>query len=322
MEERLVPESGIELETLRVRGLQPEPWRNLPLAVTVPAAVLAASKVLRRFRPDVVFGTGGYVVGPVGMAAGLSRRPLVLQLPDAVPGRVIRLLAPRADTVCLEFESSAERLRGRTLVTGTPVRRQFASLGRARRAGPRGPSGGGFRLLVFGGSQGAHRLNTAVAEGLKTLLSVPGLAVHHLSGEGDHEWLRAMRSGLDEDIRDRYTLEPFNDNMADLVASADLLVARAGGSAIAEMTAVGVPMVLVPYPHAGGHQRFNAEPVAQAGAAVVVPDQEFSGVRLVETVRRLNADPGGIWRMAQASLDFGRPDAAQTVARVVLEAAR
>jgi UDP-N-acetylglucosamine--N-acetylmuramyl-(pentapeptide) pyrophosphoryl-undecaprenol N-acetylglucosamine transferase len=318
-----VPEHGIEIETLQVRGVQPEPWRNLPLAFSVPAAVLRASRLVGHFQPDVVFGTGGYVVGPVGMAASLRRRPLVLQLPDAVPGRTIRTLAPRAHTVCLEFESSAARLNGRTQVTGTPVRAEFAAIGRARRAQPRRPAdGGGLRLVVFGGSQGAHRLNTAVAEGLKSLLAIPGLAVNHLSGGTDHDWLRAMRSGLPGELRDRYTVAPFSDAMAGLMESADLIVARAGGSAIAEMTAVGAPMVLVPYPHAGGHQRFNAEPVAKAGAAIVVPDEEFSGVRLVETVRRLQADPAGLLRMAQASLDFGRPDAAEAVARIVAEAAR
>jgi UDP-N-acetylglucosamine--N-acetylmuramyl-(pentapeptide) pyrophosphoryl-undecaprenol N-acetylglucosamine transferase len=276
---------------------------------------------VKAFAPDVVFGTGGYVVGPVGMAAGLRHRPLVLQLPDAIPGRAIRTLAPRAHTVCLEFESSAARLKGRTQVTGTPVRPEFAAIGRARRAGSWPASGGGFRLVVFGGSQGAHRLNTAVAEGLKPLMETPGLTVHHVSGAQDHDQLRAMRTGLDDDIRDRYTVEPFNDSMAELMASADLVLARAGGSAIAEMTAVGAPMVLVPYPHAGGHQRFNAEPVEAAGAAIVVPDVEFSGVRLVETVRRLAGDRQRLSRMAQASLDFGRPDAAEAVARVVIEAA-
>jgi UDP-N-acetylglucosamine--N-acetylmuramyl-(pentapeptide) pyrophosphoryl-undecaprenol N-acetylglucosamine transferase len=322
MEERIVPERGIEIETLRVRGVQPEAWRNLALAFSVPAAVLSASRLVGRFQPDVVFGTGGYVVAPVGIAASLRRRPLVLQLPDAVPGRTIRTLAPRAETVCLEFESSAAQLKGRTQVTGTPVRPEFAAIGRARRAQSRAVVDGGFRLVVFGGSQGAHRLNTAVAEGLKALLAVPGLAVHHLSGEQDHDQLRAMRSGLDDDLRDRYTVEPFSDAIAALMESADLILARAGGSAIAEMTSVGAPMVLVPYPHAGAHQRFNAEPVAKAGAAIVVPDEELSGVRLVETVRRLITDPDRLRRMAQASLDFGRPDAAEAVARIVVEAAR
>ena len=321
MEERIVPEKGIEIETLRVRGVQDEAWRNLPLVVSVPLAVLAASRLVGRFKPDVVYGTGGYVVGPVGLAASLRRRPLVLQLPDAVPGRTIRNLAPRARAVCLEFESSAARLKSRTEVTGTPVRPEFAAIGRSRRATPPAAGSGAFKLVVFGGSQGAHRLNTAVAEGLKPLLEIPGLVIHHLSGQGDHDDLRAMRSGLDDDVRDRYTLEPFSDAMAGVMGSADLIVSRAGGSAIAEMTAVGAPMVLVPYPHASAHQRFNAEPVAKAGAAVVVPDEEFSGVRLVETVKRLAGDREGLRRMAAASLDFGRPDAAETVARIVAEAA-
>jgi UDP-N-acetylglucosamine--N-acetylmuramyl-(pentapeptide) pyrophosphoryl-undecaprenol N-acetylglucosamine transferase len=321
MEERIVPGAGIELETIKVRGLHEEMWRNLPLAVAVPAAVARASGIVGRFKPDAVFGTGGYVVGPVGMAASLRRKPLVLQLPDAVPGRTIRLLAPRAETVCVAFESSIARLKGNARVTGTPLRPEFAAIGRARRESPRKWPLTPRRLVVFGGSQGAHRLNTAVAEGLKALLEDPGLTVHHVCGEKDREQLRAMRTGLPPAWQARYVVEAFSDEMAGLMESADLVVARAGGSAIAEATAVGVPMVLVPYPYAGDHQRFNAEPVEQAGAAVVVPDGEFSGIRLVQEVRRLGAEPGRLARMASASLAFGRPGAALDVARTVLQAA-
>lgn len=316
-----MPAAGLDLETIKVRGLQDEPWRNLPLAVAVPAAVARASAIIGRFKPDAVFGTGGYVVGPVGVAARLRRTPLVLQLPDAVPGRTIRVLAPGATAVCVAFDSSVARLKARAVLTGTPLRPEFAALGRARRAHPRPWPEAPRRLVVFGGSQGAHRLNTAVAEGLKTLLEEPGLSVHHVCGEGDHEPLHAMRAGLPAEWRDRYLVEAFNDDMAGLMESADLVVARAGGSAIAEMTAVGVPMVLVPYPYAGDHQRFNAEPAERAGAAVVVPDSEFSGVRLVGEVRRLGAEPGRLPRMVAASLALGRPDAALEVARVVLDAA-
>jgi UDP-N-acetylglucosamine--N-acetylmuramyl-(pentapeptide) pyrophosphoryl-undecaprenol N-acetylglucosamine transferase len=321
MEERIVVEGGIDLETIGIRGLQPGMWRNLPMAYSLPAAIARATSLMRRFRPDVVFGTGGYVVGPVGVAAGLLRRPLVLQLPDAIPGRTMRLLAPRAKTVCVAFESSRTRLRGRTELTGTPLRPGFAAAGRARRADPRPWPDSPRRVVVFGGSQGAHRLNTAVAEGLKDLLESPELEVHHVGGEVDYHQLRAMRSGLPPDMSRRYTPEAFSDDMENVMVSADLVIGRAGGSAIAEMTAVGVPMILVPYPYARGHQRFNTEPAERAGAAVVVPDEEFSGVRLVDEVRRLGATPGRLARMAQASLAIGRPDAAAAVARLVVEAA-
>src|SRR5258708_13111825 len=181
----------------------------------------------------------------------------------------IRGLGRGARAVCVAFGSSAERLSGHTVVTGTLVRPEFAAAGRAHRSRPGG--GREFRLAVFGGSQGAHRLNTAVAESLKQLLEMPGVTVHHVCGEQDHGQLRAMRSGLDDEVRERYAVEPFSDAMPELLASADLVVARAGGSAIAEMTAVGVPMVLVPYPYAGGHQRLNAEPVQRPPPPALPP---------------------------------------------------
>jgi len=322
MEEQIVPEAGFTLETLAIRGVQDEPWRNLPLLYAVPAAVQRAATLLRRFQPDVVFGTGGYVVGPVGAAAVLLRRPLVLQLPDAVPGRTVRLLGRRASAVCVAFPESAARLRGaRVEVTGTPLREEFAQAAAARAGGR--ATGVLRRLVVIGGSQGARRLNLAVEEAIKQLLEFPGLTVHHLSGTLDHERLSAMRSGLPDELQARYVLEAFNPRPWNVLAGADLVLSRAGGSAVAELTALGLPMILVPYPYAGGHQRFNAEPAARAGAAVIVPDAELSGVRLLSEVARLAGErgAGSLEAMARASRSLGRPDAAERVAGIVLEAA-
>src|SRR5258708_8752315 len=224
----------------------------------------------------------------------------------------IRGLGRGARAVCVAFGAGAESLSGTTVVAGTRVWPECAAAGRAHRSRPGG--GGGSRSAVFGGGRGAHRLTTAVAEGLKQLLEMPGVTVHHVCGEQDHGQLRAMRSGLDDEVRERYAVEPFSDAMPELLASADLVVARAGGSAIAEMTAVGVPMVLVPYPYAGGHQRLNAEPVERAGAAVIVPDEEFSGVRLGAAGRPPASGPSRAGTMAAASLGFRRPGPAHPVA--------
>lgn len=324
MEEEIVPGLGLPLETLAIRGVQDDGWRNLPLLYAIPAAVLRATSLVRRFAPDVVFGTGGYVVGPVGAAASLVRRPLVLQLPDAVPGRTIRLLSRRARAVCVAFDASAARLPGaNVVVTGTPLRPEFEAAAQKRRSG-RQPQGLSLRrLAVIGGSQGARRINTALEEALKGLLELPGLTIHHVSGQLDYERLHAMRSGLSAEARERYTLEAFTPSLDTVLAGADLVISRAGGSTVAELTALGLPMVLVPYPHAGGHQRFNAEPAVRGGAAAVVPDEELSGVRLLSEVKRLSGEPGAarLRSMAAASLALGRPDAAERVADVVLDAA-
>jgi UDP-N-acetylglucosamine--N-acetylmuramyl-(pentapeptide) pyrophosphoryl-undecaprenol N-acetylglucosamine transferase len=327
MEEELVTRAGLPLETVPMRGVQDEVWHNLPLLWAVPASVARARSLIGHFQPDVVFGTGGYVVAAVGIAAATRRKPLVLQLPDAVPGRTVKLLAGRARAVCTAFESSAGRLpRARVLLTGTPLRPEFEESALRARQGAMSRPDVPRRIVVFGGSQGARRINTAVAEALKTLLEDPARTVHHVCGQLDYKQLNLMRSVLPTDLQRRYTVEAFNPEFFHVLQGADVVIARAGGSAIAEMSALGVPMILVPYPYAGGHQRFNAEPLARSGAALVVPDEELSGVRLVEEVRRLsappqNAGPNPLTRMARASLAFGRPDAADAVARAVLDAA-
>ncbi|MEA2647108.1 MAG: UDP-N-acetylglucosamine--N-acetylmuramyl-(pentapeptide) pyrophosphoryl-undecaprenol [Chloroflexota bacterium] len=316
MEETIVPAAGVAMEPLRMRGVQEEMWRNLPLLYALPAALARASAIISRFRPDAVLGTGGYITAPVGAAALVRRVPLFLQEQNAIPGRTTRVLAARARTVCAAYPDTARLLpRAHVVHTGTPVRADFQD--RAREVGEL------RRLVVFGGSQGAHRINVAMAESIKTLLDVDGLAVHHVCGQHDLEWLHGFRAGLPTDRAARYQVDAFVTEMAGVLAGADLVVARAGGSGIAEMTAMGLPMILVPYPFAGEHQRFNAEPLAEAGAAVVVRDAELSGATLTRAVQRLAGSEGAarLREMAAASRAFGRPHAAEEVARLLLEAA-
>jgi len=315
MEEGIVPDHGLPMTVLDLTGIQPEIWKNWRLPYQLPASVARAWSTIRRFDPAVVFGTGGYVVGAVGAAALLARRPLFLMVPDAYPGRAIRALGPRARAVFSAFETTSGWLpRAHVVLSGTPLRREFWNLPERRVERL-------TRLLVFGGSQGARRLNTAVEEALKDLMELPGLRIHHISGSSDHQQLAAFRSALSPDIQARYRLEAFNDNMIQAYQSADLVVARAGGS-VAELTAVGLPMILVPGAFAGGHQRHNAEPLVRSGAAVVVPDEEFSGVRLASEVRRLAGEPARMQAMADASRAQGRPRAALAIARTMLEWAR
>jgi UDP-N-acetylglucosamine--N-acetylmuramyl-(pentapeptide) pyrophosphoryl-undecaprenol N-acetylglucosamine transferase len=317
IEEEIVGPSGVPMEGLPIRGVEDEAWRNLPLVYALPASVLRARGLIRRFRPDAVLGTGGYVTAPVGMAALALRAPLFLQEQNAHPGRTTRLLARRARAVASAYPETAARLPGATVVhTGTPVRPSFRP--------PAREIDHLSRLVVFGGSQGAHRINLTVVESLKSLLEVnPDLTIAHVCGVRDRDWLHGFRSGLPAEMADRYMLEDFVQEIDRLLESADLVLARAGGSGIAEMTAMGLPMVLVPFPFAGEHQRFNAEPLVSAGAAVLVRDEELSGARLTSIIGSFSRPDGGdrLRRMAAASRDFGRPDAAAAVARLVLEGA-
>jgi UDP-N-acetylglucosamine--N-acetylmuramyl-(pentapeptide) pyrophosphoryl-undecaprenol N-acetylglucosamine transferase len=308
-EARLVPAAGYELRTLRVEGMsRSNPLRAARAALRAALALGAAHRILRELSPDTVLGGGGYVAGPVGLAALARRTPLVLTEADSHLGITNRLLAGRARRVCLAFPIEG-RSGSRYLVTGRPVPAPASD-----RAGARARFGlrpGELCVLVFGGSLGARTINEAAVEAFRGAPS----AVLHAAGTRDHDALAPRVEG------ERYDLRPYIDEFAEALAACDLCVARAGGS-IFEIAAAGKPAILVPYPHASAdHQTANARWMAAAGGAVVIPDRELTAARLREEVGALVGDRSRLAAMAAASAALARPDAAQAVADEVLAAA-
>jgi UDP-N-acetylglucosamine--N-acetylmuramyl-(pentapeptide) pyrophosphoryl-undecaprenol N-acetylglucosamine transferase len=316
-EAELVPAAGYPFHRLRVRGLDRQrPVRAVLALVLAVGATLRAIRLLRRSRAGAVLGGGGYVAGPVGVAAILLRRPLLLTEADSHLGVTNRLLAPFAKRVFLAFPLEGRRRR-KWVVTGRPVP---AGTGRVDRAAARarfniGPDE--LVLLVFGGSLGARRLNDAA---LQAFGAASPCAVLHASGRRDFEDLyqRLVELGVPRHYHLHAYIEPF----ADALAAADLVVARAGGS-VMEVAAAGLPSVLVPYPHAtADHQTANARFVESAGAAMVVPDDELDGPRLAREVGALLAAPQRLSAMAKAAQAIARPDAADRIAAELLALAR
>ena len=300
-----MPSAGFDLETVRVRGFDRDaPWKNVALPVLVPTALVAALRIVDRFQPDVVLGMGGYVMAPAVAGARLRRIPYVLHEKDVRPGLATRYFAASAAAVCTTLPGTETRVHnGHVVLTGVPLREGFFS--RTPAIPPR-------RLLVTGGSQGARRLNDAVWSGLDGLCD-RFEEVIHVAGQQGAEGVAAHR-------RERYTGMAFTDDMAALMSRADLVVSRAGVSTIAEVAAVGLPMVLVPGTFGGGHQEENAAAMVAAGAAVQIEDDELTGERLVATLAGL--DDGRLRVMARASATAGRRDAAQRVLAVLREVAR
>ena len=318
MEEGIAAAAGLRMETVAISGLDvSRPLTVLRAALRLPAAVLRARRIIRDFGADVVVGAAGYVCVPVVLAARTLGLPTVLLEQNAVPGRSVRRLGPRARAVAASFAQTAERLPGARVVhTGNPVRPEIAALSPAPLPDTPG------HLLVMGGSQGARRINDAVAGAIRRLLEDhPGLTVSHACGVRDADWAVPVRAGLPEVLRERYTVVPFFDDVGERIAAADMVLMRAGGSSLAEVSVLGRPMILVPYPHAGGHQAENAAPYVRAGAARLVPDEELSALRLREEVGGLLADPGRWRAMAAASAGMGRPDAAERVVELLREVA-
>jgi UDP-N-acetylglucosamine--N-acetylmuramyl-(pentapeptide) pyrophosphoryl-undecaprenol N-acetylglucosamine transferase len=308
-EAELVPAAGFAFREIRVRGLdRKNPVKAAGAVVLAARAVGAAKKILRDEQADVVLGGGGYVAGPVGLAAVRLRVPLVLTEADSHLGVSNRLLAGRAARVCLAFP-----LEGRTgekyLVTGRPVPEPFTDRAAARARFGIGPDE--QCLLIFGGSLGARSINVAAVE---AFADAP-YRVLHAAGRRDYDALRPQVT------RDGYDLQPYLDDFGQALLACDLCVARSGGS-IFEVAAHGRPAVLVPYPHAtADHQTANARWMVDAGAAVLVPDAEVTAERLRTEVDALLGDPERLAAMSAASASLARPDAAEVIAREVTTAA-
>src|SRR6266576_2490217 len=304
-EERLVPEAGFDLQTVRVRGLDRDaPWKNVALPLLIPMALRSALRIVDRFRPDVVLGMGGYVMAPAVAAARMRQIPYVLHEKDVKPGLATRYFAASAAAVCTTLPGTDARLPGvRTVLTGVPLRDGFE---------PRTLEVPARRLLVTGGSQGARRLNEATWSALDELCARFEEVIHVAGQQGEQ--------GVARHARERYVGMAFADDMPVLMARADLLVSRAGVSTIAEAAAVGLPMILVPGTFGGGHQEENAAAMVAAGAAVRIADEELTGESLIRTIASL--DPNRLRAMAKASAATGRRDAAQRVLRVLHEVVR
>jgi UDP-N-acetylglucosamine--N-acetylmuramyl-(pentapeptide) pyrophosphoryl-undecaprenol N-acetylglucosamine transferase len=316
LEAEVIPRHGIPFEPIPAAGLYTDAvWRNLRLPYVVPWAYLLALRAIARFRPNVVIGTGGYVTVPVILAAARRRVPIVLQEQNLAPGRATRLLARFARAVATAYPDSAAYLDGRAVLTGTPVRAEFQVPKTDFPARPR-------RLLVLGGSQGALRINQALAEALPQLLARPDVIVTHQTGPKHLAGMEAVRAGLAESQRGRYHPFAFSDDLAAVLRASDLLLARAGASTLSEATAIGVPMILVPGDFAGGHQRLNARPIETAGAAVVIANQECDGPRLVRELDAILDDPARYARMVAAVAGFSRPRAAEAVVELLEAVAR
>jgi UDP-N-acetylglucosamine--N-acetylmuramyl-(pentapeptide) pyrophosphoryl-undecaprenol N-acetylglucosamine transferase len=322
LERDIVPPAGIPLRRLWLRSLR-SAGRDVHLVldpVRLGLSIPQALVLLLARRPAAIFTTGGYVAIPVLLAARLLRIPSVLWEGNVVPGRSVRLVARLATVLAVSHPATGEALgRPGTYVTGTPIR-SLAGVDPDEARARFGGRPGERILLVFGGSQAVRRINDAVAGALPRLAS--RVRVIHVTGDDGYAAAIAGRETLPEALRDRYRPHPFlpGDDMTAALAAADLAVGRAGASTLAEAAAFALPTAIVPYPHASGHQRLNAEAFAAAGAAVLVEDEALDADRLVE-VAGLLADPTRHATMSAAARDLARPDAAVAVADLVLAVA-
>ncbi|MEO7012704.1 MAG: undecaprenyldiphospho-muramoylpentapeptide beta-N-acetylglucosaminyltransferase [Dokdonella sp.] len=313
LEGRLVPAAGFTLETLDFSGVRGKGLATLALApLRLLRATLAARKVLRRVRPVSVLSMGGYAAAPGGIAAWMSRVPLVVHEQNRVPGFTNRLLVRFARRALTGF---ADSLAGSEWV-GNPVRREISALAlpQKRQAGREGA----IRVLVLGGSQGAQSLNLLVPEVIRRRGERVNLEVRHQCGARHLDKTRAAYAAADLSV----SVEPFIEDMAAAYAWADLVICRAGALTIAELCAAGVASILVPFPQAvDDHQTRNADVLVEAGAARLIAEGDGFVNRLGRCLDEIGGDRPKLLKMASSARALARPDASTRIADVCLEVA-
>jgi UDP-N-acetylglucosamine--N-acetylmuramyl-(pentapeptide) pyrophosphoryl-undecaprenol N-acetylglucosamine transferase len=323
LEAGLVAAAGIPFRGINAAGYdRARPITLFTSVATLVASGFAALGLLRSFKPDVVVGFGGYVSIPVALAAIVRGVPLVLHEQNSVPGMANRFLSRWAAAIGLTYEESSSSLPRTTHVdvTGNPVRSDVLSASRIEGRAALGVTAEDTVLLVFGGSRGARHLNSAMVAMRERLLAIPNLRIVHAAGPAEVAAVRtALASAGGGD--GRWDVIDYIEDMGATLAASDLVVARAGATSIAEITALGLPSVLVPYPYAtDDHQTKNAMTAVDRGAAVLVADSELDTRSFPDAVVALLGDSARRATMSAASRALGRPDAADRVARLAREA--
>ena len=318
IENRLVPQAGFGLMRIKVGALKGvSVWTRLRTLFGLPLAILESRRIIKVFAPDVVVGVGGYASGPAMAAAILAKIPTLAFEPNVVPGLANRLVGHRVSAAAVHFEETQKYFRN-VEVVGVPVRAEFFT-GQAVDGNRANAGAGPPVLLVFGGSQGAHAISAAVTEAMPVIRrKIPELCVIHQTGERDYNEVQEAyaRAGIAAEV------SAFIDNMPQAFAKADLLVCRSGASTVAEITAAGKPAIFIPFPRAADdHQRRNAETIASAGAAVLIPQAELTPERLAATVTELLSNPQRLKEMSERARRLAHVDAAGRMARMVAELA-
>jgi UDP-N-acetylglucosamine--N-acetylmuramyl-(pentapeptide) pyrophosphoryl-undecaprenol N-acetylglucosamine transferase len=316
LETKLVPKAGFELSLIESAGLKNVGFVARARGLFVlPRSFYEARKLIREFEPDVVVGAGGYVSGPVVLSAALMRVPTMVMESNALPGWTNRVLARFVKKAAVSFAASLPYFRGKGVLIGNPVRREFFEIGRRRRSTDE------MSLLIFGGSQGARAINEAMIASLPHLLALhERLRIIHQTGEAD--FAKVQTAYVENGWEGRAEVRRYIDDMVTAFANSDLVICRAGATTTAELIAAGKAAIMVPFPFAtDDHQRKNAEALEQAGAAKMILQQALSGERLAQEIAQLADKPSELTAMEDAARKLARGDAASTAVDMIEELA-
>lgn len=323
LESRVVPEHSYPIDYISIEGLLGKGLgARIKFPILMAISIVQCLSHLRRNRPEVVLGTGGYVCAPPVLAAKMLGIPVALLALDAMPSQAVRQLSRLADQVYSGFPECSDNIPRKEIVTftGNPIRPEIAMITRDEGIKEFGLDPNKKTVLVFGGSQGAHSLNLAMISALKHLESFRSLSrIQFLfqTGPRDFDMISKNLGGFSYPVK----IMAYIEKMPQALAASDLVVSRSGAS-VSEVLARGVPSILVPYPHAASnHQEHNARSLERAGAAIVILDRDLDGRLLAERIISILEDKERYSRMSQAARSMARPGAAQDIARKLMELA-
>lgn len=328
LESDIVPKEGFAFTSIEVKGFERTlSFRNVVNAFNAAKSVVVSKKIIKSFNPDIVIGTGGYVCGPILLAASLMGIPTMIQEQNVIPGVTNRILSRFVSKMALGYEDTIKYFanKEKCFVTGNPIRSEVLSVSRDDGIQALGLDGNKRTILISGGSRGARSINEAMLEVHKHFAKRENVQLLHVTGQNEYNGIvgRLKQMGIDADSSGNIIIKPYLYNMPYALAATDLAVFRAGAIGLAELTVRGIPSILVPYPYAAeNHQEFNARVMERHGAAVVIRDSDLNSKLLIETIETMLGHPDKLQQMAQASQAMGHPNAADKIAQIAFALAR
>lgn len=322
LEAKIVPKEGWNFAAINVEGWQ----RKISLQAVRAGfkafkGVLDAIKIIKNYNPQVVIGTGGYVCGPVVLAARLLNIPTIIHEQNALPGITNRLIGNFVDTIMITFPESKKYFKNQSkiILTGLPIREKLLKISKEEGRKYFNLDKNKKTLLVTGGSRGAKKINEAMLEAYKLLLDLP-IQIIHITGEKNYKEVYALlkQKGLDKKYKNNLILKPYLFEMEYALACADLCISRAGATFLAEITAKGIPGILIPYPYAAeNHQQFNAQSLVNKGAAEMILDKNLTGTILSQKIIKIISDDLLLKKMAQKAKSIGKPNSLENIVKII-----
>ena len=327
LEADIIPKEGFPFTTVDIQGFERHLTPvNIERAGKAMCGVLKAANIVRRFHPDVVIGTGGYVCGPILLAASLLHVPTLIQEQNVIPGITNRILSKFVTRIAVGPREAMKSFPvDKAVFTGNPIRAEVLSANREEGCRAFGFDPSKRTVLISGGSRGARSINRAMVGVLRHAVHHDEVQFLHVTGKRDYQDVlaRVRDAGVNPENLPHIRIEPYLYNMPQAMAAADLAVFRAGATGLAELTARGIPSILIPYPYAAeNHQEYNARALESAGASRMILNRELTAEKLSSVMAELLSEPDKLTRMAAASRSLGKPQAADTIAGMVLQLAK